>query len=72
MPDHAIIADRAEFVDALRQLRKGHVLVKSASDSSCACVLDGEVVVHAYEPLVHYGLIDSFDPARWDEGRRSD
>ncbi len=60
MQANPIIADRAEFVDALRLLRKGHVLVK-AGNSSCGCVLDGDIVYHSYDTLLRYGLIDEFD-----------
>ncbi len=54
-----IIADRAEFVDALHALRKGHVLVRTG-ETSGSCVLDGGIVYRSYETLVNYGLIDEF------------
>lgn len=60
MHSNPIIADRGEFVDALERLRRGHVLVHT-SDFSGGCVLDGGVVYCAYEPLLRYGLIDSFE-----------
>lgn len=55
-----IIPDRAEFVDALDRLRRGHVLVK-VGESSGSCVLDGGIVWRSYEPLVRYGLIDRYE-----------
>lgn len=60
MQDRAIIADRAEFVDVLRLLHKGHVLVQ-ASDCAGGSVVDGAVVYHSTPTLLRYGLIDSFD-----------
>ncbi len=57
MQTEPIIADRAEFVDVLRLMRRGKVLVR-ASDSSGGCLLDGAVVYHSFEPLSRYGLID--------------
>lgn len=59
MPAPTIIADRAEFVDALHLLRKGHVLVRTG-ESSGSCVLDGGIVYRSYEPLERYGLIREF------------
>lgn len=60
MDDTAIIPDRAEFVDALRLLKRGHVLVRT-SESAGGCVLDGAIVYHSYPTLKQYGLIDEFD-----------
>jgi hypothetical protein len=60
MESSPIIADRAEFVDALNLLRRGHVLVR-ASESTGSCVLDGGVVYHSFPTLERYGLIDEFD-----------
>ena len=56
----AIIADRAEFVDALHLLRKGHVLVRTG-EAVGGCVLDGAIVYRSYPTLKQYGLIDEFD-----------
>ena len=63
MEAHTIIPDRAEFVDALRLLHKGHVLVRT-SESAGGCVLDGAIVYHSYPTLKQYGLIDEFDNPR--------
>jgi DNA-binding MarR family transcriptional regulator len=60
MEAQPIIADRAEFVDALRLLRRGHVLVK-VSEAAGGCLLDGGRVFHSYDTLKRYGLIDEFD-----------
>jgi hypothetical protein len=51
-----ILADRAEFVDALGQLRHGLTLVRDAGGGSCT--LAGAPLRHAFEPLLAYGLID--------------
>ena len=58
--DDAIIADRAEFADALQCLNRGHMLVR-VSDSASGCVLDGALVYHSFHTLRRYGLIDLFD-----------
>ena len=58
-----IIADRGEFIDTLRRLRQGHVLVRprAASDEDRAnCVLDSAIVYTAFQPLARYGLISEF------------
>lgn len=60
MTERTIIADRAEFVDALRLLRNGHVLVKT-SETAGGCVLDGGIVYHSYETLKQYELIKEFE-----------
>ena len=60
MPADTIIADRAEFIDALRQLRRGRVLVR-AKDTDSRCLLDGSFVYTAYQPLARYRLIDKFE-----------
>lgn len=56
-PASPIIADRAEFVDALYSLRAGRLLVQHG-ESVGSCVLDGAVIVSAFEPLSRYGLLD--------------
>ena len=60
MAADVIIADRGEFIDALRQLRRGCVLVRPA-DTDKRCVLDGSIVYTSYPPLERYRLIDEFD-----------
>lgn len=59
MQEPVIIADRGEFVDALRLLRRGHVLVH-ACDSWGGCTVDGSVVHLSLRPLVDYALVDEF------------
>lgn len=59
MPAEVIIPDRGEFVDALRLLRRGRVLVRVAEVDN-RCVLDGCIVYTAYQPLARYRLIDEF------------
>ena len=60
MHDSTIIANRGEFIDALRALRRGHVLVR-ASESWGGCSIDGGTVQTAFRPLVEYALIDEYD-----------
>lgn len=55
-----IIADRAEFAEALQRLRAGHILVRTGC-GACSCVLDGAFVHHSFETLLEYELIESFD-----------
>lgn len=60
MSAHRIIPDRAEFVDALQVLRRGHVLVH-VHDGSGGCLLDGARLYRSFEVLHDYGLIDRFE-----------
>ena len=60
MDSQPIIANRGEFVDALRALRQGHVLVH-ASESWGGCSIDGGVVGSAFRTLADYALIDEFE-----------
>jgi hypothetical protein len=63
-PSGRLIADRGEFIDVLRHLRQGHVLVrpKAACDSDQAnSVLDGCPVYTAVQPLMQFDLIAEFD-----------
>lgn len=55
-----IIPDRAEFVDALQALRKGHVLVQ-LHDGPGGCLLDGGTLYWSFHTLLDYGLIAEFD-----------
>ena len=59
MDAHRIIPDRAEFIDALALLRRGHVLVRAAEGRG-TCLLDGGIVYHSWDTLSRYGLIDEF------------
>ena len=52
-----IIADRAEFVDALHLLRRGHLLVQ-CGEGTGSCVLGGATVYHSMPTLLAYGLLD--------------
>lgn len=60
MPAPRIIPDRGEFIDALRALRRGHVMVKLA-DRPGACLIDGGVVYHSMPTLLRYGLVQRYD-----------
>lgn len=55
-----IIANRGEFVDALRALQRGHVLVH-ASESWGGCSIDGGPVGLSFRTLSDYKLIDEYD-----------
>ncbi|MFT3957437.1 MAG: hypothetical protein QM722_24565 [Piscinibacter sp.] len=57
---HPIIANRGEFVDALRALQRGHVLVH-ASESWGGCSIDGGPVGLSFRTLEDYELIDEYD-----------
>lgn len=57
-----IIADRAEFIDVLRMLRRGHVLVQP-QDHPEAGLLSGAPVYHSVPTLLAYGLLDPVTPA---------
>jgi hypothetical protein len=66
MAQDVIIADRGEFVDVLRSLRRGHVLVRAGEGA----VLDGGKIYHSLGPLLRYGLVDEFDNPAGFEGAR--
>ncbi len=57
--DKPIIADRAEFIDALQQLLCGHVLVR-VSTASWGCQLNGAPLRRSFAILLHFGLIAPF------------
>ncbi len=64
--DSPLIADRAEFIDALNQLLHGHVLVR-VSDASWGCQLNGAPLRRSFGTLLHFGLIAAFhNPAGFD------
>jgi hypothetical protein len=52
-----IIPDRAEFIDALQQLRQGRMLMRSPEDA-VRCMLDGAMLYTAYTPMWLYGLLE--------------
>ncbi len=59
--DHQpIIADRAEFAEALHRLRRGYVMVR-AGEVSSGCSIDGASVHHSFGTLRDYGLIEPFE-----------
>ena len=60
MPEVRIIPDRGEFIDALRALRRGHVMV-AVQDHAERCVIDGSMVYHSAPTLLRYGLVKPFD-----------
>lgn len=55
-----LIADRAEFIDALKLLAKGHVMVH-VGDSAHGIAIDGGRVRYSAGTLKRYGLVDEFD-----------
>ena len=54
-----LIPDRGEFIDALRVLRRGHVMVR-VTDFSGGCMLDGAPLYTAHRALLQYGLLSEF------------
>ena len=54
-----IIPDRAEFIDALHLLSRGHVMVH-VGDSAHGIAIDGGLVRHSAHTLKRYGLVDEF------------
>ena len=56
----SIIPDRAEFVDALRALRRGHVLVR-VHGASGGCLIDGAPLYRSFDTLLDYGLVREFE-----------
>lgn len=58
-----IIADRAEFIEALHQLLHGHVLVRVSADS-WGCQLNGAPLRRSFGTLLRYGLIAPFHNPR--------
>ena len=63
MPDsdsEPIIANRGEFVDVLRALARGRVLVRLNGTPGC-CVIDGSMVYYSYDALQRYGLIREYE-----------
>jgi hypothetical protein len=56
----SVIPDRGEFIDVLRALARGHVLVH-ASDSAGGWAVAGGSVYSAFDPLVRYELVQEFD-----------
>ncbi len=56
----AVIPDRGEFIDVLRALRRGHVLVHAGQHAG-GWVLDGGSVYSSYDPLLRYELVQEFE-----------
>ena len=54
------IPDRGEFVDVLRALRRGHVLVQAGNHAG-GWVVDGGRVYSSFDPLLRYELVREFD-----------
>ncbi|MFO1267077.1 MAG: hypothetical protein U1F25_11750 [Rubrivivax sp.] len=52
----AIIADRGEFIDVLRALWRGRVLVHAGEEAG-GWLLDGGRVLSSHRPLLRYGLV---------------
>jgi hypothetical protein len=55
-----IIPDRGEFIDALRLLLNGHVLVNVGGISD-AFVINGHPLYSVQRTLIDYGLVQEFD-----------
>ncbi|MCW5634887.1 MAG: hypothetical protein KIT17_16250 [Rubrivivax sp.] len=57
---NAVIPDRGEFIDVLRAMRRGHVLVQ-AGDHAGSWAVDGGRVFSAYDPLLRYELVAEYE-----------
>jgi hypothetical protein len=55
-PEAVIIPDRGEFIDVLKHMRRGSMLVRAGRDDP-RCVLDGSMYYTALPPLLAYGLL---------------
>jgi hypothetical protein len=64
MQARRIIPDRGEFIDALRVLRKGRVLVR-VSDISGGCMLDGAPLYSAHRTLIEFDNPQGFPSVRY-------
>ncbi len=64
----ALIADRAEFIDALARLRKGQMLVHSDDAADERCLIEGQVLYTSWKPLSDFGLLDEL-PRQPRQGR---
>ena len=62
-----IIADRAEFIDALNQLLRGHVLIR-VNETSWGCRLNGAPLQRSFGVLQRFGLIAQYDNPRGFNG----
>lgn len=62
MPQPTIIPDRAEFIDVLGLLRRGHLLVQNGEGAG-SCAVSGAPVYHSVPTLLAYGLLDPVQPA---------
>jgi hypothetical protein len=55
-----IIPDRAEFIDALHLLQRGHLMVE-VGEGANSKVIGGGIVHHSAPALMAYGLVDEVD-----------
>lgn len=53
-----VIADRGEFIETLKRLRRGEVLVHSDDADDERCLIEGQVMWTSWKPLRDYGLLD--------------
>jgi hypothetical protein len=60
MPASRVIVDRGEFIDALRALRRGRVMVR-VGEPSGGCLLDGAPLYSAHRTLLRYQLVEEYD-----------
>ncbi len=63
-----LIADRGEFIDALKRLRRGELLVHSADAGDERCLIEGQVLYTSWKPLSEFGLLDEL-PRQPRQGR---
>ena len=55
-----LIPDRAEFIDALHLLQRGHLMV-NLGDGANTKAIGGGIVHHSADTLLQYGLVDEVD-----------
>ena len=63
MPAAPPIADRGEFIDVLKLMRKGRLLVRNDQDR---CLVDEFEVRYSFDTLAAYGLLDEVCPPAHD------
>ena len=66
-----IILDRGKFIDVLKHLRRGGVLVRAGPDGP-RCALDGSMHHTALLPLLAHGLIEEVEQDDPDSGMHGD
>lgn len=63
-----IIPDRGEFIDVLKHMRRGRLLVRAGGDDM-RCAIDGQMYYTALLPLLAYGLLQEVEQRDPDSRR---